>query len=258
MSYLERYLAGQHIQVWQELVDFGPIAEGTPRAADAFAVAREATRRVLANLNEIARRTRKLGYVFECTEGPLVLADASAGQRIEHVEMAVGRLPIVAKAWFERIERVDFTLSPLQTPREELPPPSSLQCELEIRSLAEAIERDEQDQRQRTFLSLPDPDCWRFLRGENDVELLPRDPDELIELFVGPTLSNCEEGRFTLGHQIFEDRGFAAGDAESFFDLLRWVILEAACYSPKHDSRETISGALPRLRKTLLTGLEKF
>jgi hypothetical protein len=47
MSYLERYLTGEHEQVWAELVALGAAVRDEPLYSDALAVARETMRRAV-------------------------------------------------------------------------------------------------------------------------------------------------------------------------------------------------------------------
>src|SRR5690349_14807254 len=63
-SYLERYWAGQHEQVWDELRALGPIPRDTPLHGEALAVARETMRRVRLNIRTVIERLQALGYMF--------------------------------------------------------------------------------------------------------------------------------------------------------------------------------------------------
>ena len=61
---IERYQAGDHRGVWQELVSLGPDARQEPHAADALAVAYETMHRVSQNVRTLVRRLTGMGYVF--------------------------------------------------------------------------------------------------------------------------------------------------------------------------------------------------
>jgi len=63
-SFLERYVRGEHIQVWDELQALGEAVRDEPLSADARAVAHETMRRVRANLELLASRLRAAGYDF--------------------------------------------------------------------------------------------------------------------------------------------------------------------------------------------------
>src|SRR5579859_7270575 len=64
VSYLERYLQGECIQVWAELVALGEHVREEPVYADAWAVACETMRRVRQNIEGVIPRLRARGYVF--------------------------------------------------------------------------------------------------------------------------------------------------------------------------------------------------
>lgn len=61
---LRRYQAGEHEQVWADMVALGPGVREEPYLGDAQAVARETMRRVRHNLELIVARLEELGYRF--------------------------------------------------------------------------------------------------------------------------------------------------------------------------------------------------
>src|SRR5258708_15436421 len=63
-SCLERYIRGECVQVWDELLALGEAVRQEPLYADARAVARETMRRVRANLELLVPRLRTAGYDF--------------------------------------------------------------------------------------------------------------------------------------------------------------------------------------------------
>lgn len=63
-TYLERYLAGEHKQVWDELTALGAAVRAEPLYSDALAVARETMRRVRQNLELLVPRLVAVGYQF--------------------------------------------------------------------------------------------------------------------------------------------------------------------------------------------------
>ncbi|MGZ3680588.1 MAG: hypothetical protein ACXWQR_18935 [Ktedonobacterales bacterium] len=63
-TFLERYVAGEHEQVWAELVALGAAVRQEPLHADALAVARETMRRARQNVLLLIRRLREVGYRF--------------------------------------------------------------------------------------------------------------------------------------------------------------------------------------------------
>ena len=64
MSYLERYMNGEYEQVWDDLLELGPVVRQEHLYADALAVARETMRRVRRNIEELIQRLIDLGFVF--------------------------------------------------------------------------------------------------------------------------------------------------------------------------------------------------
>ncbi len=63
-SFLARYQAGEHEQVWAELVALGPAVREEPVRSEARAVAEEMMRRAQHNVGLIVERLREIGYRF--------------------------------------------------------------------------------------------------------------------------------------------------------------------------------------------------
>jgi hypothetical protein len=65
-SYLDRYLRGECIEVWEELVGLGLAVHntGSAVAVDALAVARETIGRARYNIVLLLRRLHEVGYRF--------------------------------------------------------------------------------------------------------------------------------------------------------------------------------------------------
>ena len=121
MSYLDRYLAGEHEQVWAELVELGAAVREEPLYADALAVARETMRRARHNIETLIPRLRAVGYRFgyywmrkaeRARQGnppPLFApAAADAAARIVALESQAGAIPLSIVAWYETIGAVNF------------------------------------------------------------------------------------------------------------------------------------------------------
>lgn len=64
LTYLERYLAGEYEQVWDELQALGDAVREEPLHGDPLAVARETMRRVRKNLEMLIPRLVAVGYQF--------------------------------------------------------------------------------------------------------------------------------------------------------------------------------------------------
>ncbi|HTS27749.1 MAG TPA: hypothetical protein VMH81_17865 [Bryobacteraceae bacterium] len=63
-TYIDRYLAGERIEVWNELVALGEAVRRKPVQADAIAVAKETMRRARHNIEALITRLSSMGYRF--------------------------------------------------------------------------------------------------------------------------------------------------------------------------------------------------
>jgi hypothetical protein len=70
----DRYQAGAHRDVWQELVSLGDTVREDPHVADALAVAYETMRRVEANVRTLVERLTAMHYSFRMTDRTLEVA----------------------------------------------------------------------------------------------------------------------------------------------------------------------------------------
>jgi hypothetical protein len=140
-SYLERYLAGEHEQVWCELTLLGKRVRNADLEADARAVARETMQRARHNIEMLIPRLRQAGYTFgfhalgleETLPG--FAADyrvfepppSDIASQLDALEKRVGAPPLSLAAWYETIGEVNllgrppdswqvsaYTLDPLQ------------------------------------------------------------------------------------------------------------------------------------------------
>ena len=66
-NFLSRYLAGEHEQVWTDLVTLGPDIRKPRYKSEALEVARETMRRVEANVRTVVARLQMLNYTFKTT-----------------------------------------------------------------------------------------------------------------------------------------------------------------------------------------------
>ena len=118
--YLDRYLAGEHEQVWKELVALG---EAALASSDAREVADETMRRVAQNVGTIAERLRKLDYrfVYPGSEGgffglrkakvhePLVPPTADSRSQVAELEELVGGpIPLSLRAFFSLVGEINL------------------------------------------------------------------------------------------------------------------------------------------------------
>jgi hypothetical protein len=62
--YLERYISGQHIEVWNELLALGKKTKEEPLSTEAYSVAKETMKRVRKNIEIIISRLKETDYEF--------------------------------------------------------------------------------------------------------------------------------------------------------------------------------------------------
>ncbi|HEY7984965.1 MAG TPA: hypothetical protein VID73_12395 [Ktedonobacterales bacterium] len=113
-TYLERYLAGEHAAVWDELAALGPLAPGTPLHAEARAVARATMTRARANVATLVQRLTALGYRFTSdalgpAPTPFAPPTAESLAALRALEEEYGPLPLALGAWYEVGGAVDFS-----------------------------------------------------------------------------------------------------------------------------------------------------
>ncbi len=129
-SYLERYMAGEHEQVWAELRALGSAVHEEPLYSDALAVARETMRRARSNIEALIPRLDALGYQFGYAwitklrgpqagyssqvgwAGPFVPPPPDTSTRLRELQTRVGDLPLSLVAWFETVGGIDFVGQP--------------------------------------------------------------------------------------------------------------------------------------------------
>lgn len=125
-SLLERYLAGEHEQVWIELQELGRSALDDGYREAAMQVAAETMRRVQRNCEQIIERLKSLKYTFGVypdgskgyySMGPLVTPDAEMLTDIATLRKAVGPLPLSLTAFWENVGSVDLVGMHSEWPR---------------------------------------------------------------------------------------------------------------------------------------------
>jgi hypothetical protein len=107
MTYLSRYLAGEHETVWAELTALGPAERDEPVWSDARAVARETMTRVRRNAEQLIASLRELGYEFRpetWMPQPLLTPRLADLALIDELEDRVGGpLPLSVRAFYENV-----------------------------------------------------------------------------------------------------------------------------------------------------------
>lgn len=124
MSYLSRYLAGEHEPVWDELVALGASVREEPVYSDALAVARETMRRVRRNVEMLIPRLEAVRYEFgygwvkehKFPSGPpdpvFTPPRRHVAGAIAELEDRVGALPLSLRAFYEVVGSVNFVGQP--------------------------------------------------------------------------------------------------------------------------------------------------
>lgn len=108
MSWVDRYQAGQHVQVWTEMVGLGDSVR-TGAWEEAEAVARETMRRVRENVRRLAYLLPAAGYVFDSeTEHVFTPADPDAASKLNKLEALAGPIPLALRCWCEEVGLVNL------------------------------------------------------------------------------------------------------------------------------------------------------
>jgi hypothetical protein len=110
MTHLDRYKAGDHKAVWDELIKLGPAALVGPLATQTASITAEIVRRAQTNLELLVARLEQMGFRFRRGLAPLQLVHDidSQSKRIRAVEDLMGQLPRVVQYWYNTFESVDL------------------------------------------------------------------------------------------------------------------------------------------------------
>jgi hypothetical protein len=130
-SFLTRYLAGDSLEVWADLLALGPAVRAPEYAEDAQAVARTTMQRVRHNVEVIHARLLLLGYRFQEPEAAVVPPPAATAALLEEIERLVGPLPLSLRMFYEVVGSVDLRQSIDQISRTPWPARAS-ETELSI------------------------------------------------------------------------------------------------------------------------------
>lgn len=125
-SYLERYISGEHEQVWAELQALGAAVREEPLYTDALAVARETMRRVRHNIETLIPRLEALGYTFgygwalgrdfpNYVMAVYTPPAPNVTETIAEIERRFGILPLSLRAFYEVVGSVNFVGAPPET-----------------------------------------------------------------------------------------------------------------------------------------------
>ena len=163
LPFFDRYLEGEHEDVWKELVALGDKVRSEDYAADAMAVAYETMHRVEQNVRLLAERLRALNYrfVYPGSDGslfglrkakehePLAAPPAKVRDQIADLEaQAGGPIPLALRAFFEVVGEVNFngdhpSLAPKQS---DVAPDPLMVCSVEeALACVDMYEREEDE-----------------------------------------------------------------------------------------------------------------
>ena len=124
--FFERYQAGDHQQIWAELLISGSEAR---EDEDDHAVIAETMRRARHNVELLVEELPRLGYVFEHPDTAHVPPPDGLAERLDELETTIGVMPLALRAWFEQVGTVDLVGTHPDWPH---PKPDPLQVEGEV------------------------------------------------------------------------------------------------------------------------------
>lgn len=124
-KFLERYLAGECEQVWDELYELGEEVRDPAYFDDAVAVARETMTRVRKNCEILIPRLQELGWRFgydwagksakgEIAAQPPLLGEPAPTAILDKIEADNGSLPISLRAFYEVVGAINFVGTPFK------------------------------------------------------------------------------------------------------------------------------------------------
>lgn len=110
MTYLERYLRGEHEAVWNELLALGEAVRQEPVYSDAKAVAAETMQRTRRNIEKIYQRLKSIGYQFD--------SEKQAPNLFEGLEKQLGSDSLLGSIFGNMVNQLKENLnSDLQSPQ---------------------------------------------------------------------------------------------------------------------------------------------
>ena len=213
----QRYISGERVPVWDEMIRLGDSIREEPVLSDALAVVREVVDRSHRNLRAIHDRLVGLGYEFAKPEAALVEAGPEAVEQVGALEARLGTFPLLIREWYLRLDSVDFSQSQSQEvgPTESCVGGLGFNCTLIMQSLDCYLEQAEHLIRERA----EDPrTSEEFGHGKFGSADLPR------FLALGPSASNCDPMGFRLPNLGVDGVIYNDGAGDTYFiDHLRNV-----------------------------------
>jgi hypothetical protein len=108
-TYLDRYLAGEYEQVWDEVMACGAAVREEPLYADALAVARETMRRARFNVETLVERLRGNGYQFDYPHLAFVPPTSQFEEDIKKLLRQAEAIPLSLMNWYDLVGEVCFS-----------------------------------------------------------------------------------------------------------------------------------------------------
>ncbi|TDA66424.1 MAG: hypothetical protein D9V45_05720 [Chloroflexi bacterium] len=103
MTFLNRYLKGEYVQVWSELLEYGESVRQEPILSDALAVSQETMARAKTNIERLIPRLTEIGFQFFAPEMVYGLPKQRDLNYLHELEEQVGLIPLSMQICYEKI-----------------------------------------------------------------------------------------------------------------------------------------------------------
>ena len=231
-TYLERYLAGEHEEVWRELHELGERVYEEPLRSDALAVCEEIVRRAHHNLRTLHDRLLALGYEFADPDAAFVEAGPEALAEVVRFEADFGELPMIVRTWYLKLASVDFRQAEWQLRHAEFRPPDDSpdfyglghQTSLVYQSLSRSREESAELAQEIAELRVIKEKALAeaIAEGEDTSDWVSQQPLEPC-LLLGITASNCSPIAIPLPYKGVDTFLEDDSDENLFVDYLRAI-----------------------------------
>ena len=108
-KFLERYLAGQMEDVWQDMFNLGENIRQPAYYSDAKAVVDETMKRAKHNIDLLHQRLKDNGYRFNRPARAVVPPNIGIQDELSKIEKRIGILPMSVRSFCEQVGSVNFT-----------------------------------------------------------------------------------------------------------------------------------------------------
>jgi hypothetical protein len=237
-TYLERYLSGEYITVWDELHNLGDLDRGSALYQDVWAVAQETMRRVRYNIELLIPRLIESGYTFgyEWAAGtgfpsyslPVYTSPTEGTlETIAAIEQKAGVLPLSLRAFYEIVGSVNFVGNVPDAWLQWQSIPNELDA-LYVYPASNALEdlipwQERYGDMTDEEWDLPDSeeedicDSWAYAALPYDCWLVPVAPDEWHKY----NISGCGEYEIAIPNAMADARLLTESHHSSFVQYLR-------------------------------------